>query len=51
MGEETSLKRRLAAILAADIGGYMGKEEAATVHARKGHQAARLEQTRSFLAA
>ena len=54
MSEETSLKRRLAAILAADIAGYsrlMGRDEAATVHARKGQQAARLEQTRSFLAA
>src|SRR5262245_10077791 len=43
MGEETSLKRRLAAILAADIAGYsrlMGEDEPATVHALKGHQAA-----------
>src|SRR5262245_66619931 len=43
MGEETSLKRRLAAILAADVAGYsrlMGEDEAATVHALKGHQAA-----------
>jgi class 3 adenylate cyclase len=43
MDEETSLKRRLAAILAADIAGYsrlMGEDEAGTVHALKGHQAA-----------
>src|SRR5262245_5562469 len=43
MGEETSLKRRLAAILAADVAGYsrlMGEDEAATVQALKGHQAA-----------
>jgi class 3 adenylate cyclase/pimeloyl-ACP methyl ester carboxylesterase len=39
----TSLKRRLAAILAADIAGYsrlMGEDEAATVRDLKGHQAA-----------
>jgi len=39
----TSMKRRLAAILAADIAGYsrlMGEDEAATVRALKGHQAA-----------
>src|SRR6185295_9455831 len=37
-----SIKRRLAAILAADIAGYsrlMGENEAATVHDLKGHQA------------
>jgi len=39
----TSMKRRLAAILAADIAGYsrlMGEDEAATVRDLKGHQAA-----------
>ena len=38
----TSMKRRLAAILAADIAGYsrlMGEDEAATVRDLKGHQA------------
>ncbi len=38
----TSMKRRLAAILAADISGYsrlMGEDEAATVRDLKGHQA------------
>ena len=38
----TSIKRRLAAILAADIAGYsrlMGEDEAATVRDLKGHQA------------
>jgi class 3 adenylate cyclase len=38
-----SMKRRLAAILAADIAGYsrlMGEDEAATVRDLKGHQAA-----------
>ena len=43
MTDETpSIKRRLAAILAADIAGYsrlMGEDEAATVRALKGHQA------------
>ena len=37
-----SIKRRLAAILAADIAGYsrlMGEDEPATVHDLKGHQA------------
>jgi class 3 adenylate cyclase/pimeloyl-ACP methyl ester carboxylesterase len=40
--EAPSVKRRLAAILAADIAGYsrlMGENEAATVHDLKGHQA------------
>ena len=39
----TAMKRRLAAILAADVAGYsrlMGEDEAATVHDLKGHQAA-----------
>ena len=43
MGDSASVQRRLAAILAADIAGYsrlMGEDEAATVHALKGHQAA-----------
>jgi TolB-like protein/tetratricopeptide (TPR) repeat protein len=42
MGEEPSIKRWLAAILAADIAGYsrlMGQDEAATVSELKGHQA------------
>ena len=42
MDEEPSIKRWLAAILAADIAGYsrlMGQDEAATVHDLKGHQA------------
>ena len=42
MDEAPSIKRRLAAILAADIAGYsrlMGQDEAATVHDLKGHQA------------
>jgi class 3 adenylate cyclase/pimeloyl-ACP methyl ester carboxylesterase len=43
MGDSSSMKRRLAAILAADIAGYsrlMGEDEAATVRDLKGHQAA-----------
>jgi adenylate cyclase len=42
MDKEPSMKRRLAAILAADIAGYsrlMGEDEAATVRDLKGHQA------------
>src|SRR5262245_32465474 len=42
MDEELPRKRRLAAILAADIAGYsrlMGENEAATVRDLKGHQA------------
>jgi adenylate cyclase len=42
MDEHPSVKRRLAAILAADIAGYsrlMGQDEAATVRDLKGHQA------------
>lgn len=42
MDEDTSIRRRLAAILAADIAAYsrlMGQDEAATVHDLKGHQA------------
>ena len=42
MDDHSSTKRRLAAILAADIAGYsrlMGEDEAATVHDLKGHQA------------
>jgi TolB-like protein len=42
MDEKPSIKRWLAAILAADIAGYsrlMGQDEAATVHDLKGHQA------------
>src|SRR5262245_44630675 len=42
MDEDTSIKRRLSAILAADIAGYsrlMGQDEAATVKDLKGHQA------------
>ena len=42
MDEEPSIRRRLAAILAADIAGYsrlMGEDEAATVRDLKGHQA------------
>ena len=42
MDDHSSLKRRLAAILAADIAGYsrlMGEDEAATVRDLKGHQA------------
>ena len=41
--DDSSMKRRLAAILAADIAGYsrlMGEDEAATVRDLKGHQAA-----------
>ena len=41
-GNEPSMNRRLAAILAADIAGYsrlMGEDEAATVRDLKGHQA------------
>ena len=40
--EESSIKRRLAAILAADIAGYsrlMGQDEPATIRDLKGHQA------------
>ena len=43
MNDTTPLRRRLAAILAADIAGYsrlMGEDESATVHELKGHQAA-----------
>src|SRR6266540_1837937 len=43
MDDHSSMKRRLAAILAADIAGYsrlMGEDEAATVRDLKGHQAA-----------
>ncbi len=43
MSKESSLKRWLATILAADIAGYsrlMGQDEAATVRDLKGHQAA-----------
>src|SRR5512132_1068200 len=42
MDNASSIGRRLAAILAADIAGYsrlMGEDEAATVHDLKGHQA------------
>jgi len=42
MGDASPMKRRLAAILAADIAGYsrlMGEDEAATVRDLKGHQA------------
>ena len=42
MDEEPSIRRRLSAILAADIAGYsrlMGQDEAATVRDLKGHQA------------
>ena len=42
MDDDSSMKRRLAAILAADIAGYsrlMGEDEAATVRDLKGHQA------------
>jgi class 3 adenylate cyclase/pimeloyl-ACP methyl ester carboxylesterase len=42
MDENSPIKRRLVAILAADIAGYsrlMGEDDAATVHALKGHQA------------
>jgi class 3 adenylate cyclase/pimeloyl-ACP methyl ester carboxylesterase len=42
MDDNSSMKRRLAAILAADIAGYsrlMGEDEAATVRDLKGHQA------------
>ena len=42
MDKDTSIKRRLSAILAADIAGYsrlMGQDEAATVRDLKGHQA------------
>src|SRR5436190_6158317 len=41
-GSEPAVKRRLAAVLAADIAGYsrlMGEDEAATVRDLKGHQA------------
>ena len=41
MDDDSSMKRRLAAILAADIAGYsrlMGEDEAATVRDLKGHQ-------------
>ena len=43
MDDDSPMKRRLAAILAADISGYsrlMGEDEAATVRDLKGHQAA-----------
>jgi class 3 adenylate cyclase/pimeloyl-ACP methyl ester carboxylesterase len=43
MDEDPSIKRKLVAILAADIAGYsrlMGEDDAATVQALKGHQAA-----------
>ena len=43
MDDHSSMKRRLAAILAADIAGYsrlMGEDEAATVRDLKGHQTA-----------
>jgi adenylate cyclase len=43
MKEDPSVRRRLAAILAADIAGYsrlMGRDEAATVHDLPAHQAA-----------
>jgi adenylate cyclase len=43
MDEDRSIRRRLSAILAADIAGYsrlMGQDEAATVRDLKGHQAA-----------
>jgi TolB-like protein len=43
MDEDTTIGRRLSAILAADIAGYsrlMGQDEAATVRELKGHQAA-----------
>jgi len=43
MTDKTPIRRRLAAIVAADIAGYsrlMGEDEAATVHDLKGHQAA-----------
>jgi len=43
MSQTTTVRRRLAAILAADIAGYsrlMGEDEAATVRDLKGHQAA-----------
>ncbi len=39
--DDSSMKRRLAAILAADIAGYsrlMGEDEAATVRDLKGHR-------------
>jgi len=42
MDENASIKRRLAAILAADIAGYcrlMGEDEAGTVRDLKSHQA------------
>ena len=42
MTDDSSMKRRLAAILAADIAGYsalMGADEARTVRDLKGHQA------------
>jgi hypothetical protein len=42
MDDKSSMSRRLAAILAADIAGYsrlMGEDEAATVLDLKGHQA------------
>jgi class 3 adenylate cyclase/pimeloyl-ACP methyl ester carboxylesterase len=42
MDDDSSMKRRLAAILAADIAGYsrlMGEDEGATVRDLKGHQA------------
>ena len=42
LDDKSSMKRRLAAILAADIAGYsrlMGEDEAATVRDLKGHQA------------
>jgi TolB-like protein len=43
MDEDTAIRRRLSAILAADIAGYsrlMGQDETATVRDLKGHQAA-----------
>ena len=63
MDDDSSMKRRLAAILAADIAGYsrlMGEDEGATVRDLEGHQAVVLplvgrhgqflEHTRAFLA-
>src|SRR3989304_751235 len=51
MDEDTSIRRRLSAILAADIAGYsrlMGQDEAATVRDLKGPQAVIHDETRIY---
>ena len=51
MDKDTSIKRRLSAIVAADIAGYsrlMGQDEAATVRDLKGHGIGRREMKIKF---